>query len=164
MRSCWFSPLGLKLTNLTRLASSWCRRWSSVRSWTSRKTFSRQQRRQRGDERRRGQVGWVGSTSSRHLGQIIDKWLKCLMSSMFSSTSKAMSQDTASRLTQGFFIYFTVSVVQNFKTISLKPNLLQGTCMSIRVSHNTHFFELSYGLLTSHANGFHGATKKFSAL
>ena len=33
-----------------------------------------------------------------------------------------------------------------------------------RVSHNTHFFELSYGLLTSHANGFHGATKKFSAL
>ena len=34
----------------------------------------------------------------------------------------------------------------------------------IRVSHNTHFFELSYCLLTSHANGFHGATKKFSAL
>ena len=36
--------------------------------------------------------------------------------------------------------------------------------VDIRVSHNTHFFELSYALLTSHANGFHGATKKFSAL
>ena len=34
----------------------------------------------------------------------------------------------------------------------------------IRVSHNTHFFELSYVLLTSHAFGFHGATKIFSAL
>ena len=36
--------------------------------------------------------------------------------------------------------------------------------MYTRVSHNTHFFELSYALLTSHAFGFHGATKKFSAL
>ena len=38
------------------------------------------------------------------------------------------------------------------------------TEVNIRVSHNTHFFELSYVLLTSHAFGFHGATKNFSAL
>ena len=31
----------------------------------------------------------------------------------------------------------------------------------IRVSHNTHFFELSYALLTSHAFGLEEATKKF---
>ena len=34
----------------------------------------------------------------------------------------------------------------------------------IRVSHNTHFFELSYALLTSHAFGLEEATKKISAL
>ena len=33
-----------------------------------------------------------------------------------------------------------------------------------RVSHNTHFFELSYALLISHAIGLEEATKKISAL
>ena len=42
-------------------------------------------------------------------------------------------------------------------------NILRGL-IYIRVSHNTHFFELSYALLTSHANGLEEATKKFSAL
>ena len=36
--------------------------------------------------------------------------------------------------------------------------------VDIRVSHNTHFFELSYALLTTHAFGFHGATKFFFSI
>ena len=38
--------------------------------------------------------------------------------------------------------------------------LHQNLCIFTRVSHNTHFFELSYALLISHAIGLEEATKK----
>ena len=54
-----------------------------------------------------------------------------------------------------------LTFVQDVDFFLTKKKYFEG---DTRVSHNTHFFELSYALLTSHANGLEEATKKISAL
>ena len=51
--------------------------------------------------------------------------------------------------------------VPDWEDRSSSPQSSQPPSLPTRVSHNTHFFELSYCLLTSHAMGFMGPQKNF---